>query len=197
MNLFTVFANPILESQFRRRMNKYADVEIGGWLFVTHWDDSHTPSETTFSRFRRAAIHPHNWAWLDVICGFMIVPNIEPKEQQPTTYSMKDIKFAQQIAEETALAHKCNAEHFHTHPNKRAWPSGQDLRFSEKYLRLTRNMATFSIVTTYPLRVWPFMYEFPVNGRSTLNERDKIERGEFVSWRTEKMRELLKNGVNE
>lgn len=179
-----IFSHPRIEAKFRRAVS--VKEEVGGWLLTTGWTPSLWPGK--FSRTQIAkSLGIATTSCLDFIEGFVIAPN-ESKNPEHE-WSPWHYERARQVADATARAMGCRLMHFHTHPNgTRKLSSPGDVAFAASCCQLMPGLAELCVVTSHPLRIWPYRVSW---GNAAQPEKDSEHRcGRFWSWRTRGLRNL-------
>jgi len=183
MKFDAIFSNPTLENCFKRMVSAEPK-ERGGWLFH-NFSPSFWPTKFSFRKLKAALQIEHD-VWPMFIESFMFVPN---KSDEPeVSYNVWDYGKAEEAAKLTGKAFGAPL-HFHTHPGSTTDYSEADLGFAASCCELHKGRALFATVSMSPLRVHIWDYEY---GMHRNPDHGSIKRGEFWSWRSKGLREILK-----
>lgn len=181
-----IFSHPVVENRFRRATA--GDTEVGGWLLCNYWKPELWPT-ARFSRVELAAsLGLEHVASISYIESFLIVPN---KNDHPKNHWQAwHYERAKEVAQATGRAHECHAIHFHSHPGVDAnrEPSKADIAFAAANCALGLGMAEFCIVTSHPLRIWPYVLRW--GNAASPDTGAELECGRFWTWRTKALRRL-------
>lgn len=182
-----IFSQPVIENRFRKTVN--VNDEIGGWLLMC-WEPKLLPAG-----LRRAQIvkglprKDRSNTWF--VENFIVAPNENPTPEN--AWNCWDYDQAKQLAKFTANAHGLHPLHFHSHPNASEQPSVGDLGFAAAECSIYPGMAEFCIVTTYPLRLWP--YRISWGNVAQPHKNSECLHGRFWSWHMKELRDLRHAGV--
>lgn len=174
-----IFTHPQLELQFRKKTG--GSKEVGGWLFVSSWP-MFWPGQYS-DRLKNQIFGSR--LMVRFINAFLLAPNEAKKKEEQ--YRPWDWTKAQALVNETSRVYGMPIQ-FHTHPGSGSKvPSAADIAVSVQYDQLVSNWVMFVIVTTKPLRLWPYELRW---GTLQSPERGDMKMGNFHSWRTKKVRQL-------
>ena len=194
MSIYThnlIFSHPVMENRFRKTVN--VNEEIGGWLLMC-WDPKLLPAGLRRSQVVKGLPRKdRSNTWF--VENFVIVPN---ESAEPTVeWSSPHFDHAKQLTEATAKAHGLHPLHFHTHPSMSKEPSPADFAFAADECEIYNHNAEFCIVTTYPLRLWP--YRMSWGNVAQPHKNNECLHGRFWSWHMKELRNLRhrKNAVSD
>ncbi len=185
MSIYTynlIFSHPAIERRFRKTVSVYE--EVGGWL-LTCWEPRLLPAG-----LRRAQVVKElpykdrsNTRFVE---NFIMVPNENPTPEK--AWNCWDHDHAKQLAKLTADAHGLHPLHFHTHPGASEKLSVNDFAFAAGECEIYTGTAEFCIVTTYPLRLWP--YRMSWGNVAQPHKDNECLHGRFWSWHMKELKNL-------
>jgi len=189
-----IFSHPVVENRFRRATA--GKTEVGGWLLCNYWKPCLWPNPPFSRRELAISLNLENTTRMAYIEGFIIVPN---KSDHPKNeWIAWHYKRAKEVAQATGRVHDCHIIHFHSHPvigpdddpgiDADYEPSKADIAFAAASCALGLDMAEFCIVTSHPLRLWPYVIRW--GDAASPHVDTELECGRFWTWRMKGLRRL-------
>lgn len=184
MKRLILFSNSYLDSQFRRLVN-HNQKEIGGY-FITVYEPKTWPGKFSWREFKRVMLSD-SCSSARFVESIILIPN---QSKQPSCeWTAWDYRKTKDLAEQTARLVGGHAIHFHSHPNGNGEPSTADLTYAASYCQLWEGYSEFIVVTGTPLRL--HYYELDTHMAALPEEGANLDRGEFISWRSLRLRGLV------